>query len=155
MSQRRKFWTLALLFSWFSLASNNSLLSQDARLAPLIEGAKKEGKLQVYALLVVSDHLQIIQRFKEKYPFIDVNLWRSTGENIFNRVVTEARGNAHLVDVIGTSGFQMYQLVKRGLMQKYLSPEAAFYEPGFTDPQGYWTSYYVNPLVMAYNTKMV
>lgn len=155
MSQRRKFWTLALLFSWFSLASNNSLLSQDARLAPLIEGAKKEGKLQVYAILVVSDHLQIIQRFKEKYPFIDVNLWRSTGENIFNRVVTEARGNAHLVDVIGTSGFQMYQLVKRGLMQKYLSPEAAHYEPGFTDPNGYWTSYYVNPLVMAYNTKMV
>ena len=155
MKQFGKFLTLALLLGWLTLVSKSPVLSQDARLGPLIEGARKEGKLQVYALLVVSDHLQIIQRFKEKYPFIDVNLWRSTGENIFNRVVTEARGNAHLADVIGTSGFQMYQLVKRGLMQKYLSPEAASYEPGFTDPQGHWTSYYVNPLVMAYNTKMV
>jgi hypothetical protein len=91
MKQSGKFLILAFSLGWLTLVSKSPVLSQDARLGPLIEGARKEGKLQVYALLVVSDHLQIIQRFKEKYPFIDVSLWRSTGENIFNRVVTEAR----------------------------------------------------------------
>ena len=155
MKRRSGFSRLLLLVGCLTFISVDPAFSQDARLKPLIDGAKKEGKLQTYAILVVSDHLQIIQRFKEKYPFIEVGLWRSTGENIFNRVVTEARANAHLVDVIGTSGFQMYHLASQGLMQRYASPEARYYEAGFKDPEGHWTSYYVNPLVMVYNNKMV
>jgi iron(III) transport system substrate-binding protein len=121
----------------------------------IIEGAKKEGKLQIYALLVVSDHMEIIQRFKAKYPFIDVALYRATSERLFSKIETEARANSYLVDVIGISGFQMYQLVKRGLMAKYESPERRFYEGGFKDKDGHWSAYYVNPLVTAYNSREV
>ncbi len=141
-------------------SSNFSILtgqagSQEKGRRAIIEGAKKEGKLQLYALLVVSDHMQIIQRFKEKYPFIDVALYRATSERLYNRVETEARANTHLVDVIGVSGFQMYQLVKRGLIGKYESPERRAIEAGFKDKDGYWAAYYVNPLVMAYNIRQV
>jgi iron(III) transport system substrate-binding protein len=121
----------------------------------VIEGAKREGKLQIYALLVVSDHMEIIQRFKEKYPFIDVALYRATSERLYNKIETETRANSHLVDVIGISGFQMYQLVKRGLMGKYESPERRFYDAAFKDKDGRWTAYYVNPMVTAYNTRQV
>ncbi|MBI4488802.1 MAG: extracellular solute-binding protein [Deltaproteobacteria bacterium] len=145
---------------FLALAFNVSVLtgkgaSQQKRPEAILEGAKKEGKLQIYALLVISDHMQIIQRFKEKYPFIDVSLYRATSERLYNKIETEHRANAHLVDVIGVSGFQMYQLVKRGLMRKYESPERRSYEPGFKDKEGYWTAYYINPLVMAYNTRQV
>jgi iron(III) transport system substrate-binding protein len=130
-------------------------ISQELKRESIIEGAKKEGKLQIYALLVVADHMQIIQRFKEKYPFINVALYRTTSERLYTRIETEARANTHLADVIGISGFQMYQLVKRGLMAKYESPERRYFEPGFKDKDGYWTAYYVNPIVTAYNTRQV
>ena len=130
-------------------------ISQEIKREAIIEAAKKEGKLQIYALLVVADHMQIIQRFKEKYPFIDVALYRTTSERLYTRIETEARANTHLADVIGISGFQMYQLVKRGFMAKYESPERRSYEPGFKDKDGYWTAYYVNPIVTAYNTRQV
>jgi len=130
-------------------------ISQEIKRDTIIEAAKKEGKLQIYALLVVADHMQIIQRFKEKYPFIDVALYRITSERLYTRIETEARANTHLADVIGISGFQMYQLVKRGLMAKYESPERRYFEPGFKDKDGYWTAYYVNPIVTAYNTRQV
>ncbi len=144
---------LVLSFDCFFVAQH--VAAQDTKREAIIEGAKKEGKLQIYALLVVSDHMQIIQRFKEKYPFIDVQLYRANSEQLYNRIANEARANAHLVDVIGVSGFQMYQLVKRGLMGKYDSPERKSYEAGFKDRDGFWTAYYVNPMVTAYNTQQV
>lgn len=144
-----------LVFSFnFSILTGQAGSQEKGRQA-IIEGAKKEGKLQIYALLVISDHMQIIQRFKEKYPFIDVALYRATSERLYNRIETEARANTHLVDVIGVSGFQMYQLVKRGLMGKHETPERGAFEAGFKDKDGYWTAYYVNPLVIAYNTRQV
>ena len=144
---------LASAFVGDMLATNAQ--PQEIKLETIVEAAKKEGKLQIYALLVVSDHMQIIQRFKEKYPFIDVALFRATSERLFTRIETEARANTHLVDVIGISGFQMYQLLKRGLIGRYESPERRYYEPGFKDKDGYWTAYYVNPIVTAYNTRQV
>src|SRR5262245_46339747 len=86
--------------------------AQEIKREALIEGAKKEGKLQIYSLLVVTDHQQIIDRFKAKYPFIDVALYRATSERLYTRIETEARANTHLADVIGVAGFQMYQLIK-------------------------------------------
>jgi iron(III) transport system substrate-binding protein len=128
---------------------------QEIRRETLIEGAKKEAKLQIYALLAVADQTQIIERFKAKYPFIDVALYRATSERMYTRIETEARANAHLVDVIGEAGFQMYQLLKRGLIGKYDSPERKAYDPAFKDKEGLWTAYYLNPTVTAYNTKQV
>ena len=146
-----------VLLALFYLATifGAEVKAQEDRLKPLIEGAKKEKTLQIYSIIVVSEHMQIISRFKEKYPFIDVQLWRSTSENILNRVLTEARANKHLVDIIGTGGRETHDLVSKGLLQKYNSPERKSYEPGFKDAEGYWTAFYVNPLVTAYNTRMV
>ena len=128
---------------------------QEIKREALIEGAKKEGKLQIYSLLVVTDHQQIIDRFKAKYPFIDVALYRATSERMYTRIETEARANTYLADVIGVAGFQMYQLIKRALIGKYESPERRFFDSAFKDKEGLWTSYYLNPIITAYNTKQV
>lgn len=142
---------LLLLFSIMTTLA----YGQEIRRETLIEGAKKEGKLQIYGLLVVSDHMQIIDRFKAKYPFIDVSLYRATSERMYSRIETEFRANTHLVDVIGEAGFQMYQLMKRGIVGKYESPERRFYDAAFKDKDALWTAYYLNPTVTAYNTKQV
>src|SRR5262250_685179 len=80
---------------------------QEIKRETIVEAAKKDGKLQIYALLVVSDHMQ------------------------------------------------MNQLLKRGLIGRYESPERRYYESGFKDKDGYWTAYYVNLIVTAYNTRQV
>jgi ABC-type Fe3+ transport system substrate-binding protein len=130
-------------------------VAQELKRDAIIEGAKKEGKLQIYALLAVPEHMQIVQRFKQKYPFIEVSLFRATSERLYTRIENEARANGHFVDVIGVSGFQFYQLLKRGLIGKYESPERRFFDPAFKDKNGYWTAYYVNPMVTAYNTSQL
>jgi iron(III) transport system substrate-binding protein len=129
--------------------------AQELKRESIIEGAKREGKVQIYGLLAVPEHMQIIERFKEKYPFIEPALYRATSERLYTRIENEARANAHLVDVIGVSGFQYYQLLKRGLIGKYESPERRFFDPAFRDKDGRWTAYYVNPLVTAFNTRQV
>ena len=122
----------------------------------LIEGARKEGSLMIYSLLAVPDHSRIVNRFKEKYPFIEVSLIRpGASERITTRVVTEARTGQHLVDVIGVSRLNMLYLIQRALVMSYDSPERQYFDPRFKDKKNYWTAFYVNPEVMSYNTRLV
>ena len=71
------------MFNLLFFLATGLAAAQEIKREALIEGAKKEGKLQIYALLAVSDHTQIIERFKAKYPFIDAALYRAkhTGKN--------------------------------------------------------------------------
>jgi iron(III) transport system substrate-binding protein len=121
-----------------------------------VEGARKEGALTIYSLLAVPDHSKIINRFKEKYPFIDVSLIRpGASERISARVVTEAHAGRHLVDIVGVSRLNMMSLVQRSLMLSYDAPERRYFDAAFKDKRGFWTAFYVNPEVLAYNTQMV
>lgn len=43
----------------------------------------------------------------------------------------------------------------RGLTQPYKSPYAAHLDPRFRDPDGFWTSFYMNPLGFGLNTKVL
>jgi iron(III) transport system substrate-binding protein len=141
---------VALLLDGFSL------VAESAQPQSVIEGARQEGKLLIYSLLAVPDHSKIVNRFKEKYPFIDVSLIRpGASERITARVITEARAGRHLVDVIGVSRLNMFHLIQRGLVRSYESPERQNFDVNFQDRQGYWTAFYVNPEVMAYNTHMI
>jgi iron(III) transport system substrate-binding protein len=46
-------------------------------------------------------------------------------------------------------------LKKRGLLEKYISPEASAYPASVKDPDGTWTSFFINTHVLVYNTTMV
>ena len=49
----------------------------------------------------------------------------------------------------------MADLVDKGFMARYLSPQRQFYREGFKDKEGYWTAYMTNVMVTAYNTNQV
>jgi len=120
----------------------------------LIEGAKKEGKMVFYAGMTAEDSIQFINRFKEKYPFVDAQLVRISGNKMANRILSEARGKRY-PDVVSVNGYVMEFLKSKGLLQKYLSPERKAYAKGFKDPDGFYTSFYRTTNVIAYNTKLV
>ena len=92
----------------------------------------------IYSLLAVPDHSRIVNRFKEKYPFIEVSLIRpGASERITTRVITEARTGQHLVDVIGVSRLNMLYLTQRALVMSYDSPERQYFDPRFKDKKGF------------------
>jgi iron(III) transport system substrate-binding protein len=97
----------------------------------------------------------LIEAFKKKYPFIKPSFYRATSERVLQRASTEAKAGRYAVDVATAAGFQLELMKESGLTQKYVPPEAAFYNDGFTDPDGHWVSVHSLLNAMAYNTQLV
>lgn len=120
----------------------------------LIEGAKKERELILYASMNLEEANETIRRFEEKYPFIMVKLARTGSEKLLTRVLTEARAKKSFADVIQTVEFSMHTLRNSGVLGRYLSSENRFFPKEFKE-EGYWTTVYYNPYVVGYNTRLV
>jgi iron(III) transport system substrate-binding protein len=129
--------------------------SERDSVAELIAGAKKEGKMVLYCAMSPQHSNMLLNKFQEKYPFIKTELYRGASLALINRIESEARANRYLADVIQTSGFQSHILKKDGLLRSYVSSESQAYEEGFKDPEGYWTSMYLIPYAMGYNTRLL
>jgi iron(III) transport system substrate-binding protein len=121
----------------------------------LAAGAKKEAEINLYLSTDLSDANGIIQAFRKKYPFVDVKFFRAGNDKLLNRILTETSAGKFNGDVVLISSFEIRVLLQKKLLQKYLSPESSHYAEGFTDKDGYWTSVYSIPRVVAYNTKLV
>jgi iron(III) transport system substrate-binding protein len=121
----------------------------------VLEGARKEGQLLLYAGMDTDEARLFTGEFTKKYPFIKTEIFRSNGEKIQARFVVEHRANTHLADVFQASIVQVYQLKNLKLLARYVSDEAAAYREGFKDSQGYWTALYQIPYVIGYNTRLV
>ena len=130
-------------------------LSPDKKKAVLEEGARKEKTLYFYTSVSVADHPKIMAKFREDYPYLDTKTYRSTPDGVFTRLSTEARARHHVVDVTGTGPEQMWLLKIMKLSVPYVSPEVKAFPKGAYDPGGYWASFEVTPLVLAYNPAMV
>ena len=121
----------------------------------LLEGAKKEGRLVLYAGMDLEEANLYSQEFTKKYPFIKTDVFRSAGEKLQARFLVEHRANTHIADIFQASIVQVYQLKNSGLLARYVSEEASAYAAGFKDPQGQWTAFYQIPYVIGYNTRLV
>lgn len=124
--------------------------------AASLEGAvKAEGEVVFYSSLNNEQIVTLIEAFKKKYPFIKPSFYRATSERVLQRASTEAKAGRYAVDVATAAGFQLELMKESGLTQKYVPPEAAFYNDGFTDPDGHWVSVHSLLNAMAYNTQLV
>src|ERR1700730_4458045 len=65
----------------------------------VINEARKEGTLSLYTSLNPKDSGSIVQAFQKKYN-IKVAVWRSSGEGMIERTVTEARAGRFTPDVM-------------------------------------------------------
>ena len=121
----------------------------------VVAAAKKEGEVLLYLSTNLADANGMIQLFKQKYPFINVNFFRADNEKLLNRILTETTAGKFNGDVILISSFEVRVLLQKKLLQKYISPHSQFYPEGFTGKDGFWTSVYSIPRIIAYNTKLV
>jgi iron(III) transport system substrate-binding protein len=151
MFANRFLWSCLSLLSLFILFGSSA---HTATREQLIEGAKKEGEIILYASMNAEEANAMIARFEAKYPFVKVKFVRSGNEKLLTKLFAEARAKGSFADAIQTLGFSMYTLRKRQMLGHYLSPENAFYPKEFKD-EGYWTSVYTNPYATAYNPQLV
>jgi iron(III) transport system substrate-binding protein len=121
----------------------------------LVEGAKKEGSVVLYGSITASESETIRKTFESRYPFLKTTQFRAGSDSLLQKVLTEARAGRHDADVFNIRSFEGNVLVERGLFAKYASPHSKLYRDDFKDREGHWTSFYMNPATIGYNTKLV
>jgi len=129
-------------------------LSAAAGKEPWIEGANKEGEVILYASMNLEETNTMIARFEQKYPFVKVKVNRTDSEKLLTKILIEARAKKSFADAIQTLGFAMHTLKKSQQLGHYLTTENGYYAKEYKE-EGYWTTVYTNPYVVAYNSRIV
>jgi iron(III) transport system substrate-binding protein len=134
------------------LAKLNKLPAEQ-RQKILVEKAKAEGEVAFYSSLQAQQIEPFIQDFRSKYPFIKVNSYRVSGNKQVLKIQAELNAGRNLFDVTNGSAEQAFAMRQIGALDPYDSPQRAFY-PG-ENKEGYFTSLYIIPLVLGYNTNLL
>ena len=137
------------------------LLAKLGKLAPeerqklLVERAKAEGEVSFYSSLQAQQIDPFIQLFRKRYPFIRVNPYRVSGNRQVIKIQTEMNAGNHSFDVANGASEQASALRKLGAIDPYQSPQRDFFGAPNKDKEGYFTSLYVIPIVLGYNSNLV
>ena len=108
-----------------------------------------------YTSAGLQDSKPMADAFQKDYPFIQVSVLRAGSGVLINKILNEARAQKGLFDVLNTNDESVLPLKRRGLLARYVSPEATFYDDDLKDKEGYWHAAYVIPWFLGYNTRMV
>jgi len=143
---------LKLLFFIISLCSASIAAAAEPS---IIEGAKKERALVFYTTMDIQNSKPLLDAFNKKYPFIKADLVRLGGTAMVSRIMTEAQAGASKFDVAVGISPSLTPMRERNLIAPYVTTEAANLYDDLYDPKGYWTTVYLNTLVLGYNTKVI
>jgi hypothetical protein len=122
----------------------------------LVEKAKAEGEVAFYSSLQ-AQQIDPFTRvfFKKRYPFIKVNPYRVSGNRQVLKIQTELNAGNNLFDVTNGSSEQGSSIKIDRRSRSVTSRAARFLHWADKDKDGYFVSFYVIPIVLGYNTKMV
>jgi hypothetical protein len=81
-----------------------------AREAQLVAAAKRDGKIVLYGTTNIAVMQELLERFKKKYSFLQVDNYRATTNRVYAKVAAEARSGTHAVDVIEISPDSAFKL---------------------------------------------
>jgi len=121
----------------------------------LIAGAKKEGKLVVYASATAPQLQMYFTTFNKRYPFIKTEFFCTGKQKLVSKILLEEQAKQHIADLIHTSVIEINILKKRGALSKYVPMESASYPAQYKDPEGFWTSAYASGTLMGFNSRQV
>lgn len=120
----------------------------------MIEAAKQEGEVNLYAAVSIKVAKKVGDLFEKKYG-IKVKHWRGSATAIVNRVLNEARAGKALFDVvIGNRGI-MNVIKSKGILTRFSPPAAEKYPPQFKDPTQWMTPWRVLPVGINYNLELL
>jgi iron(III) transport system substrate-binding protein len=119
----------------------------------LEDGARHEGALMLYA---TGTQIQpLLDRFMQKYPFIKVAMPRASSIDVTRKVIEEYGAGLYQVDAYELSSYGLVVPREQGLLQPFMSPELADYDPGTIEPGHNWVSVRESYLGIGYNTQKI
>lgn len=102
-------------------------LAQSYQPSPdLVAAAKKEGRLVMYTASFTEAEQEFAQFFNKTFPFVKVELVRSSGGQLITRVRTEAAAGKLVADIVDHSDRALMRSID-ALFQDYAPPNAADY----------------------------
>ena len=120
----------------------------------LEEGARKEGRMMLYTSLIVDQAARpLVDNFRAKYPYVDLEFIRSDTQQIVQRVFAEARAGAGQADVVVASSSAA--LKQAGLLEAFVSPSTADFPADYVPPDNLWAPVRFSYNGLAYNTSKV
>lgn len=125
------------------------------REARLVEGARAEKEVVLYATIIVNQAMRpLADSFMKKYPFVKMTFWRGDPGDIITKVATEARGGRPVADVLEGPGVGE-AAIEAGLVTPYTTPASRNYPEALRDPRNLWTASRLSYFSLGYNTKLV
>ena len=121
----------------------------------MIDAAKKEGAMVFYTTMDIQNSKPLLDAFNKKYPFVKADLVRLGGTAMVSRILTEAQAGASKFDVAVGISPSLTPMHERNLIAPYMSAEFANLYDDLYDAKGYWSTVYLNTLVLGYNTKVI
>ena len=129
-------------------------LQGEERIKALVEGAKKEGEVMVYHSTQTSDLKPLFDAFTARYG-VKVREWRSSSENVVQRVIAETRAGKREVDFIENNSPEMEALRRENMLRRMESPHFADMRPGTLGAHRTYATSTIDVFVQAYNTDKV
>lgn len=123
------------------------------RAAVLEAGARSEGSLLVYT--VGSQNEPLMKRFREKYPFIRLEVFRAAAPDITRRILEEYKAKKPVADTIELNDGGTAIMREAGALQPLYSPEMRAFAEGAVEPGRQWVSSYESYKGLGFNTKYV
>jgi iron(III) transport system substrate-binding protein len=129
-------------------------LQGEARTRAMIEAARKEGEVLVYHSTQTEDLRPVFDAFTAKYG-VKVRNWRSSSENVVQRVIAETRAGKHEVDFIENNSPEMEALRREKMLRRMDSPHFADMRPGTLGAHHEYATSTMDVFVAAFNTEKV
>ncbi len=99
---------------------------------------------------------EIVRSFHEKNPDIEVTFYRSGTSKVMAKILAEMKSGGLKADVIWTAEPSYFLWLKeKGVLMKYVSPEAKNIPDLFKDKEGYFIGTRVMSIIIAYNTDLI
>jgi iron(III) transport system substrate-binding protein len=144
-----------LLALWIVTALVFPANAQDGQDPKVIQAARKEGEIVWYTTMSADQSNAFMARFQQKYSFLKPSVIRLGGNALLSRIVAEAKAGKSFFDVAHGTGEIVLPLMDMGLLAPYVSLERKSFPDDLKDKRGFWTSVYVNSVVLGYNKNLI
>jgi len=114
------------------------------------------GTIVFYTSIPKNIAVELVKMFEKKYPGVHVVLVRSGTGKLIAKLLAEIKAGKIEADVVWVADPASMDVLKdKGILLKWVPPEAKYIPKEFQDPEGYWVAGRIIMQVIAYNTKII
>ncbi|MEO5699632.1 MAG: ABC transporter substrate-binding protein [Casimicrobiaceae bacterium] len=155
----RAFKSLLVIAAWvgvgLGLAHAQVPAGYPADYKAIVDAAKKEGKVVVYATTDSKLISPVLRDFEAAYPGVKIEYGDMNSTEVYNRFISENAANAASADVVWSSAMDLQiKLASDGLAATYKSPEAGTL-PDWAKWKDMVYATTFEPIAIVYNKRLV